>query len=348
LNYRKRRRSFLRVLIIIMLIGILVLGFRYLGPVDTKGLITIAETKLNSFSSGSLFTTTSTTSTISTSPTITSTPKATSSSLELSTQDESYVLINPLTNQILKSHNADKQRAPASTLKLITGLIAFERLKETDLVQVGTEVNVEGSRLGLRPGDEISVHDLLTALYVNSSNDAAAALAVNISGSIPAFAQEMNDFAANLGCQSTRFTTPHGMPDPDQYTTANDLSKIAGQFLQNEKLMEFVNKTHATVQWKDAQGVVRQADLQNTNRLLEIYPGNQGLKTGTTTEAGQCLVSYVSRPDGDFLLVLLGSKQRYGDTIKILDEAWAEQRSKAALRGLAKDPRSLILSPGIF
>jgi len=274
--------------------------------------------------------------------------KAGSSSAELSTEDESYVLVDPQTNQIIKSHNADVQRAPASTLKLITGLVAVKTLKETDIVKVGAEVNVEGSRLGLRPGDEISVHDLLTALYVNSSNDAAAALAVKVGGSIPAFAQQMNEYASSLGCQNTHFTNPHGLPDPNQYTSANDLSKIAKEFVTNEGLIKYVEQTSAHVQWKDAQGFSRESDLQNTNRLLEIYPGDKGLKTGTTTEAGQCLVSYVSRPDGDLLLVLLGSKQRYRDTIKLLDEAWAEQRSKAALQSLSKDPRALFLSPGIF
>lgn len=270
------------------------------------------------------------------------------STKDLSTKDESYVLIDPQTTQILKSYNADLKRAPASTTKLLTGLIALKSLQETDIVRVGTEVNIEGSQLGLSPGDEISVHELLTALYVNSSNDAAAALAVKISGSIPAFAEEMNKYAATLGCQDSHFVNPHGMPDPEHYTTANDLGKIASQFIKNEELMKFVKQPSARIQWKNARGIVRYAELQNTNSLLGVYPGDQGLKTGTTTEAGQCLVSFVTRPDGNLLLVLLGSKNRYNDTIKLLDEGWADQRSNAALRGLAKDPRSLILSPGIF
>ncbi|EHQ89923.1 D-alanyl-D-alanine carboxypeptidase family protein [Desulfosporosinus youngiae] len=327
-DFSRAKSKTMRITMLMMTVILLLAGFRYLSTADTSFLLksAIAETKPESSKSDSSQVNLST----------------------LSTQDLSYVMISPQTNEILQSHNADIQRAPASTLKLITGLIASETLKKTDIIQVGSEVNVEGSRLGLRPGDKISVHELFTALYVNSSNDAAAALAVKISGSIPAFAQKMNEYAAALGCQTTNFTTPHGMPDLDQYTTANDLSKIAVQFLKNEELMEYVKLASAHVQWKDAQGMLREADLYNTNRLLTAYPGDRGLKTGTTTEAGQCLVSYVSRPDGDLLLVLLGSKQRYGDTIKLLDNAWAEQRSEAALKGLVKDPRSLILSPGIF
>lgn len=309
-----------------MIVGVLsYIGFHYINPTIAKGLITGAETKPNSLN-----------------------PKTSISTKVLSTPDESYVLIDPQTTQILKSYNADLQRAPASTTKLLTGLIAMKTLQETDIVRIGTEVNIEGSQLGLRPGDEISVHELLTALYVHSSNDAAAALAVKISGSIPAFTEEMNKYAATHGCQHSHFTNPHGMPDPEHYTTANDLGKISSLFLKNEGLMKYVKEPRALIQWKDARGVLHQAEFENTNSLLRIYPGDQGLKTGTTTEAGQCLVSYVTRPDGDLLLVLLGSKNRYNDTIKLLDEGWADQRSKAALRGLAKDPKSLILSPGIF
>ncbi len=256
--------------------------------------------------------------------------------------------MDPKTNQILKAYNADLKRAPASTTKLLTGLIAINSLQETDIIRVGNEVNLEGSQLGLSPGDEISVQQLLTALFVHSANDAAAALAVKISGSIPAFAEEMNKFAASLGCEDSQFMNPHGMPDPDQYTTANDLSIISSQFLKNESLMNYVKEPRARIQWKDKRGVLLQAESENTNRLLGIYPGDEGLKTGTTTEAGQCLVSYVKRPDGELLLVLLGSKNRYNDTVKLLDEGWADQRPTAALRDLAKDPKSLILSPGVF
>lgn len=306
-------------------------GFHYINPTIAKGLLTkVGETKVGETKPTAIIS------------------KTLRSTKDLSTKDESYVLIDLQTTQILKSYNADLKRAPASTTKLLTGLIALKFLQEADIVRVGTEVNIEGSQLGLSPGDEISVHELLTALYVNSSNDAAAALAVKISGSIPAFAEEMNKYAATLGCQDSQFTNPDGMPDPEHYTTANDLGKIASQFIKNEELMKFVKQPSARIQWKNARGIVRYVELQNTNSLLGVYPGDQGLKTGTTTEAGQCLVSYVTRSDGNMLLILLGSKNRYKDTIQLLDEGWADLRSKAALRGLAKDPRSLILSPGIF
>jgi serine-type D-Ala-D-Ala carboxypeptidase (penicillin-binding protein 5/6) len=315
------------ILFLLMIISVLsYIGFHYLSPPKAMEIITgVGETKPNYLDTN-----------ISTSV------------KDLSTKDESYILFDPQTTKILRSSNADIQRAPASTTKLLTGLIVLKTLQETDIVRVGPEVNTEGSQLGLSPGAEISVQDLLTALYVHSSNDAAAALAVKISGSIPAFAEEMNKYAASLGCQHSHFTNPHGLPDSEHYTTANDLIKVASVFLKNESLMKYVKILHAQIQWKDARGVLHKAEFENTNRLLGNYPGDEGLKTGTTTEAAQCLVSYVTRPDGDLLLVLLGSKNRYDDTIKLLDEGWAAQRSEAALRELAKDPKSLILSPGIF
>jgi len=317
------------------------IGFQYVSPTVAKGLITdvISATGVNGVTS-------SANSSVTDSMSLNS--KTLVSTKDLSTEDESYVLVNPQTTQILKSYNADLKRAPASVTKLLTGLIAIKTLKETDTVRVGNEVTIEGSQLGLNPGDVITVHELLTALFVHSSNDAAAALAVKISGSIPAFSEEMNNYAATLGCENSHFMNPHGMPDPEHYTTANDLYKISSQFLKNEVLMEFVKQPRARIQWKDSRGVARQAEFENTNGLLGLYPGDEGLKTGTTTEAGQCLISYVKRTDGELLLILLGSKNRYNDTIKLLDEGWADQRAKAALSELAKDPKSLILSPGIF
>jgi len=341
---RHTRRPFPKSILSILIVGLMALIiYRFVQPALTKDLNNFAEPKPNPLDSAAATTSISTATSTSAAALA-----ATTITTNLSTQDESYVLIDPQSTAILKSSNADVQRAPASTTKLLTGLIALKTLKDTDIVCVGKEVTIDGSRLGLSPGDEISVNDLLTALFVHSANDAAAALAVKISGSIPAFAEEMNKYAAELGCQHSHFTNPHGLPDPEHYTTANDLSRIANVFLKNDQLMTFVKKTSARVQWKDARGMVHSAKVNNTNSLIGVYPGDQGLKTGTTTEAGQCLVSYVTRSDGDLLLVLLGSKQRYADTIKLLDEGWAEQRSYTALRDLAKDPRSLNLSPGIY
>lgn len=265
-----------------------------------------------------------------------------------SVYDESYLLIDINTNQVLLSQNTELQRAPASTTKLLTGLVALQKLDRSQIVTVGEEVNVEGSRLGLQPGDKISVDDLLNAMYIISANDAAAALAVETSGSLPAFAEEMNAYASSVGAHRSHFTTPHGLSDPEHYTTATDLSLIAKAFLQQPILMEYVQTREDTISWTDGHGNPKTTHLQNTNHLLGIYPGVQGLKTGRTTEAGQCLVTYSTSSDGQLLLVLLGSEQRYVDTVKLLDQGWAKLRSQNALKAAAKDQASFFASPGFF
>lgn len=260
----------------------------------------------------------------------------------------SYYLINTQNQDPLLAQNETVQRAPASTVKLLTGLVAMQTLREEDVVTVGKEVVIENSTLGLKPGDTISVKDLLTALYLPSANDAAVALAVAAKGSVPAFIEAMNLYALQLGCDSSRFQTSNGLPAADQFSTAQDLSKIALKFLENKMLMQYVEKEEGKVEWISPNGLKKSIVVNNTNEFLGVYPGVQGLKTGTTTEAGQCLITYITRPDGDLILVLLGSKNRYKDTQNLLDQGIATLRAQAALRNIGSNPESMIQSPGFF
>lgn len=260
----------------------------------------------------------------------------------------SYYLIDLNTKNVLLSQNDTIQRPPASTVKLLTGLVAMQTLNENDTVTVGNEVLIEDSTLGLKPGDTIKVKDLLTAIYLPSANDAAVALAVKAKGSLSAFIESMNKYALELGCKDSHFQTPNGLPAADQYTTAQDLAKIAIKFTQNETLMEYAQQKEGKVEWTTSNGLKRSIKVYNTNEFLGIYPGVQGLKTGTTTEAGQCLVTYVTRSDGDLILVLLGSKNRYKETKSLLDQGLAAIRTRAALQTISKSPESLIQGPGFL
>ncbi|MEA4902943.1 D-alanyl-D-alanine carboxypeptidase family protein [Desulfitobacterium sp.] len=260
----------------------------------------------------------------------------------------SYYLINAQNQEVLLAQNEAIQRPPASTVKLLTGLVAMQTLKEDDVVKVGEEVNIENSTLGLKPGDTILVKDLLTALFLPSANDAAVALAVKAKGSVPAFVEAMNQYAHQLGCDSSNFQTPNGLPASDQYSTARDLAKIASEFIQNETLMKYVEKQEGKVEWTTSSGLKRSIIVHNLNEFLGIYPGVEGLKTGTTSEAGQCLVTYITRPDGNLILVLLGSKNRYHDTKNLLDQGMAIVRTKAALRNLGSSPESMVQASGFF
>lgn len=261
----------------------------------------------------------------------------------------SYLMLDVQSRQELLAQDEEVRRAPASTVKLLTGIVAMEKLQEQDEIQVGEEVlNIEGSKIGLQPGDRILVEELLTAVYLESANDAATVLAVAAYGSLEEFIKAMNESAQKMGLTDSQFKTPHGLPSPDQYTTARDLTEIALTFIQREELMKYVRKKEGTVDWTRANGFKLSIPVKNTNQLLSIYPGDSGLKTGTTTEAGQCLVTYITRPDGDILLTLLGSKQRYVETIDLLDQGISEIRTRSALKEITSHPDSLITAPGFF
>ena len=266
-----------------------------------------------------------------------------------SSQSSSILMLNARTGERLLAENSDIERAPASTIKLLTGIVAMEKLHENDVIQVGKEVlNIEGSQMGLLPGDKILVKDLLLALYLESANDAAVALAVAAAGTVEDFSIKMNEYATQIGCTKSQFKTPNGLPFPGQYTTADDLAQIALEFIKRDDLMKYVRMKEANIEWNRSNGLRQKMLVKNTNQLLGVYPGDTGLKTGTTTEAGQCLVSYTSRLDGDILLVLLGSKQRYVDTIELLDQGAAKIRSRSALKNITSHPDSLITAPGFF
>lgn len=262
-------------------------------------------------------------------------------------QEPSYLVVDGR-GETLLAHNEEARKAPASLTKLLTGLVAIEKVKGDDMVTVGNEVRLEGASLGLAPGDQILVQDLLTAMYLISANDAASALAVKVSGSIEAFAAEMNAYAQKLGMKNSHFVNPHGLSDPEHYTTAADYLKVVQAFLANKDLMHYVGEKQTEITWKDKYGRVKRMKLRNTNELLGVYPGDQGIKTGTTEEAGECLVSYVTRPDGVVLALLFGSQHRYQDSIKLLDQAYAKLRVEAALKTTATEPRLFSQSPGLF
>ncbi|WP_434512478.1 D-alanyl-D-alanine carboxypeptidase family protein [Desulfitobacterium sp. AusDCA] len=270
------------------------------------------------------------------------------SGLTESLDTPSYYLIDVKNQNILLSQNDTVHRPPASTVKLLTGLVAMQTLNEDDTVTVGNEVLIQDTTLGLKPGDTIKVKDLLTAIYLESANDAAIALAVKAKESLPAFIESMNNYAIELGCKDSHFQTPNGLPASDQYTTAQDLAKIAIKFTQNKTLMDYVRQKEGKVEWTTSNGLKRSIKVYNTNEFLGIYPGVQGLKTGTTTEAGQCLVTYVSRSDGDLILVLLGSRNRYKETKGLLDQGIAALRTRAALQSISKNSESLVQSPGFI
>lgn len=178
-----------------------------------------------------------------------------------------------------------------------------------------------GSRLGLNKDDRITVNDLLFGLLMRSGNDAAVALAIHVGGSIEEFSNLMNKKAQELELRNTHFVTPHGLDDPNHYTTAFELAQLTNYALKNEKFVTMVKTKYAVI---NINGTQKQ--LKNTNEILcADYEGVYGVKTGFTNNAGRCLVTAVKRDNIDLIVVVLGAdtrKDRASDTIKLIDYAY--------------------------
>jgi D-alanyl-D-alanine carboxypeptidase (penicillin-binding protein 5/6) len=197
----------------------------------------------------------------------------------------------------------------------MTALVVLQHAGLADPVVVSPQAAATpGSRMGLSAGETLTVGDLLYGLLLPSGNDAAIALAEHVSGSEADFVALMNETATALGLAETHFANPHGLDDPMAATSAADLAALTQAALAYPAFAQIVATQSASVAgyW-----------LVNTNQLLALYPGADGIKTGTTAAAGECLVASVTRDGHRLLAVLLGSADRYADAIALLDYAAA-------------------------
>ena len=207
--------------------------------------------------------------------------------------------------EMLYSLRADEPLPPASTAKLMTALLSFERAGLEDVVTVSAiAAGTEGSRMELSQGEQLTVKQLLYGLLLPSGNDAAVALAEHISGDTAKFVALMNERAQSLGLTGTRFANPHGYDDPLMVSTASDLLRLTQAALRYPVFREIIATSDAEIAGHS---------LRNTNELLGILPGADGVKTGTTDRAGECLVASISRHGHRLIAVLLGSSERYID-----------------------------------
>ena len=234
---------------------------------------------------------------------------------------EAAIVIDANSGSVLYEKNADKTMYPASTTKIMTGLLAAECLDPDEVIAVPEDVaKVEGSSIYLNPREKLTADCLIHGLLLNSGNDAAYALAVACAGSVEAFAERMNERAAALGMTGTHFVNPHGLPDDAHYTTARDLARLAANAMKNEYLRKVVSTVRAS--YPSESGTVRY--FVNHNRLLTLYDGAVGVKTGYTREAGRCLVSAAMRDGNMFIAVTLGDPDDWNDHVKLLDAAFDE------------------------
>lgn len=233
----------------------------------------------------------------------------------------SAIVVDADSGRVLWGKNIDVPRYPASTTKILTGLLLAENTRPDQIITAPTDVEtVRGSSAHLKTGEQISSRDLLRALMLRSANDGAHATAVAISGSDQAFADLMNKRAKEIGCTHSFFVTPHGLNNPYHMTTAADMAKIARVAMQNDRFRETVGTAKYTltrsINTKDVL-------VKNRNDFLTTDPSNQGIKTGFTNPAGHCFVGYNDREGRKLITVVFHSDHWREDQQTLVDWAYA-------------------------
>jgi D-alanyl-D-alanine carboxypeptidase (penicillin-binding protein 5/6) len=229
----------------------------------------------------------------------------------------SAVLFEPESGRVLYEKDAYTPRPMASTTKIMTALLAVERCPSDKVLTVSPEaVRVEGSALGLRGGDQITMIDLVTGLLLESGNDAANVIAYAVSGSIPEFAKLMNKRAAEIGMKNTEFVTPSGLDKGNHSSSAYDMALLAAEALNNETVSKICALESAYISFGNPPRRVR---VTNHNRLLKLYPYAIGMKTGFTKKSGRCLVSAAEKDGVKLVAVTLKAGDDWNDHIEMYE-----------------------------
>lgn len=242
------------------------------------------------------------------------------------------VLMDAETGAVLAAQNADEKLPIASTTKIMTALLALERGKLDDRITISEEAAYqEGSSMYTSPGETYTLEELLYGLLLNSGNDAAWAIAEHIAGSVPAFVEAMNQRARELGATNTHFSNPSGLPDPDHYSTARDMALITKAALARPDFRRIVSTKAQKIPWP-VKG--EEKLLVNHNRLLWNYEGADGVKTGYTNEARQCLVASATRDGQSLIAVVLRSEGNsvWTDAERLLDYGFANFTTRTLVR----------------
>ena len=245
------------------------------------------------------------------------------------------MLVDLQSGRALLSHNADEKVYPASLTKIMTCLLALENSNLDDIVTVSESalagIDPDGTTADLKPGEEISMNDLLHCITVYSANEACNVIAEHVSGSVSAFLALMNQRAAELGCTGTHFTNTHGLHDEANYTTVRDLYLITEAALEHEAFRLMTAKTSYTV---PATNLSAERKLNTSNYLISrqsredyYYPLATGIKTGFTTPAGRCLISRASNGTLDLLVIVCGAATMIDTNGNLMIESFTDAKS---------------------
>lgn len=248
---------------------------------------------------------------------------------------ESAGLFDTKDAEVKYAKNVHEKLNPASLTKIMTALVAIKygELDDTITASANVQINESGAQLaGLKQGDRLTLEQALHALLMFSGNDAAVAIAEHIGGSIDEFVNMMNQEALKLGATNTHFVNPHGLTDPEHYSTAYDLYLIFNEVMKYEKFTEIIHMATYTTTYTDSKGKSKDATWNNTNLFLKEGSGYSapenvvviGGKTGTTAAAGACLILLSKDTSGSpFVSVILksdGKDNLYQEMIKLLTE----------------------------
>ena len=228
---------------------------------------------------------------------------------------KSVFIFDPDSGTQIYEKNSQTRLFPASTTKLMTALVALDTYNIDQVLTARTASQAIGSTIHLKNGDQLTVENLLYGLLVDSGNDAGVVLAENYPGGYSRFIAKMNEKALELGLTSTHFTNVSGLVNDDHYTTTAELTVIARASIRNAVIRKIVSTKSITI--TNITGTKR-FFLESTNKLLGME-GVKGLKTGWTPESGECLVTLVTRDGKSILVTILGSEDRFGESIKLIN-----------------------------
>lgn len=229
-----------------------------------------------------------------------------------------YAVFDVDKNEKIFGENDSLRLPMASTTKIMTALLVLENEFLDKKVKITKEsVGVEGSSVYLKENEVLTVEDLLYCLMLRSGNDSAVALALSVAGSVDHFAEMMNIRAESLDLTNTHFTNPHGLHDENHYTSANDLGIIAVTAMKNPDFRKIVGTKQIRIGENESVRV-----LKNKNKMLNLFDGANGIKTGYTKKSGRCLVSSASRNGKTLVCVVLNYGDTYGLSKELLEKGF--------------------------
>lgn len=266
-----------------------------------------------------------------------------------------WLLMDGDHDEVLLEHAAEEQRFPASITKVMTALLTLEavdqgKLALTDMITateaMERDLSDDGSTQGIKPGEAMSVNDLLHCLLITSANEAANILGIAVAGDLDTFVDMMNSRAKALGCTGTNFSNAHGLHNPGHYTTAHDVYRFSREAMKNPTFREIVGMKAYTV---PATNLHPERGLHATNALISTfrianyyYKYATGIKTGSTPEAGQCLVSSAEKNGRTLYAVVMGAenvklengdirRDSFGESEKLLEWGFNNTERKVLL-----------------